>query len=98
MRGRGGPWWGRLDEIDFLESLYDLDGPASTDSRFTTARGDMVQHRVNNPLDLPDDRVFGDPRFQLSMAQMTCFSPSWRGSFIQRYSPMSTSHPDVSRS
>ncbi|MGN9761060.1 hypothetical protein [Streptomyces sp. SD31] len=24
LRGRGGPWWGRLDEIDFLESLYDL--------------------------------------------------------------------------
>ncbi|MGN9761059.1 hypothetical protein [Streptomyces sp. SD31] len=25
----------------------------------------MVQHRVNNPSDLPDDWVFGDPRFQL---------------------------------
>lgn len=65
LRGEGGPWWGRLDEIDFLGSLYDLDGLASMDSRFTTARGDIVQHRVNNPMDLPDDWVFEDPRFQL---------------------------------
>ncbi len=65
LRGEGGPWWGRLDEIDFLESLYDLDLLASQDSRFTTARGDIVQHRVNNPSDLPDDWVFEDPRFQL---------------------------------
>ncbi|MGW3956789.1 AbiJ-related protein [Streptomyces sp. NPDC004752] len=35
------------------------------DSRFTTARGDIVQHRINDPLDLPDDWVFEDPRFQL---------------------------------
>ncbi|WP_327400774.1 hypothetical protein OG194_11480 [Streptomyces sp. NBC_01288] len=41
MRGEGGPSWGRLDEIAFLESLYDLDGLASQDSRFTTARGDI---------------------------------------------------------
>ncbi|MGX1134860.1 hypothetical protein RKD49_007050 [Streptomyces glaucescens] len=65
LRGEGGPWWGRLDEINFLESLYDLDGLPSMDSRFTTARGDIVQHRINNPLDLPDDWVFEDPRFQL---------------------------------
>ena len=65
LRGEGGPWWGRLDEIDFLGGLYDLDGLASTDSRFATARGDIVQHRVNNPLDWPDDWVFEDPRFQL---------------------------------
>ncbi|MFD3380977.1 MULTISPECIES: Shedu anti-phage system protein SduA domain-containing protein [unclassified Streptomyces] len=65
LRGEGGPWWGRLDEIDFLESLYDLDRLASTDRPFTTARDDIVQHRINNPLDLPDDWVFEDPRFQL---------------------------------
>ncbi|MFD9444724.1 hypothetical protein ACFWBR_28940 [Streptomyces sp. NPDC060006] len=47
LRGEGGPWWGRLDEIDFLEGLYDLDRLASTDSRFTTARGDIVQQ--NSP-------------------------------------------------
>ncbi|MFE0808820.1 Shedu anti-phage system protein SduA domain-containing protein [Streptomyces sp. NPDC058848] len=65
LRGEGGPWWGRLDEIDFLEGLYDLDKLASRDSRYKTARRDIVQHRVNNPLDLPDDWVFEDPRFQL---------------------------------
>ncbi|MGW0673093.1 AbiJ-related protein [Streptomyces sp. NPDC002746] len=57
---------GRLDEIDFLGSLYDLDGLACTDSRFKTARGDIVQHWVNNPLDWPDDWVFEDSRFQLT--------------------------------
>ncbi|GLX39595.1 hypothetical protein Sros01_56680 [Streptomyces roseochromogenus] len=65
LHGEGGPWWGRLDEIDFLESLYDLDSLVSTDSRFTTARDDIVQHRVNNPLDWLDDWIFEDPRFQL---------------------------------
>ncbi|MEU7317292.1 Shedu anti-phage system protein SduA domain-containing protein [Streptomyces sp. NPDC007083] len=64
LRGEGGPWWGRLDEIDFLEGLYDLDRLASTDSRYTTARRDIIQHRINNP-DWFDDWVFEDPRFQL---------------------------------
>src|SRR5207248_8675932 len=63
--GEGGPWWGRLDEIDFLGSLYDLDRLASTDSRFSTAREDIIQHRINNPLDWPDQWVFEDPQFQL---------------------------------
>ncbi|MFE6024401.1 Shedu anti-phage system protein SduA domain-containing protein [Streptomyces niveus] len=65
LRGDGGPWWGRLDETDFLEGLYDLDGLPSTDRRFTTARADIIQHRVTNPLDWPDDWIFEDPRFQL---------------------------------
>ncbi|MFI8880638.1 hypothetical protein [Streptomyces sp. NPDC055243] len=25
------------------------------DSRFTTARGDIVQHRIDNPFDVPED-------------------------------------------
>ncbi|MGW0648769.1 Shedu anti-phage system protein SduA domain-containing protein [Streptomyces umbrinus] len=65
LRGEGGPWWGRLDEIDFLVGLYDLDRLASTDPRFTTARGDIVQHRFTNPLDWDDDWLFEDPRFRL---------------------------------
>ncbi|WP_264372785.1 MULTISPECIES: Shedu anti-phage system protein SduA domain-containing protein [Streptomyces] len=65
IRGEGGPWWGRLEETDFLKGLYDLDGLASTDSRFATVRGDNVQHRINNPLDWPDDWVLEDPRFRL---------------------------------
>jgi AbiJ-like protein len=63
--GEGGPWWGRLDEIDFLGSLYDLDRLASTDPRFATARDDITQHRVNNPLDWPDCWVFEYPQFEL---------------------------------
>ncbi|MGW4728701.1 AbiJ-related protein [Streptomyces shenzhenensis] len=95
LRGEGGTWWGRLDEIDFLEDLYDLDGLASTDSRLTTARGDIVQHRVNNPLDWPDDWVFEDPRFQLLDGPDEVLL-----AFLarQRYNPTSTSHPDASRS
>ncbi|MEU6314961.1 Shedu anti-phage system protein SduA domain-containing protein [Streptomyces sp. NPDC047014] len=65
LRGEGGPWWGQLSEINFLDSLYDLDALESTDSRFATARDDIVQHRVNNLSDWLDDWVFGDPRFQL---------------------------------
>ncbi|TDC75228.1 Shedu anti-phage system protein SduA domain-containing protein [Streptomyces hainanensis] len=65
LRGEGGPWWGQLDETDFLEDLYDLDQLASRDSRFKTARRDIIQHRVNNPSDWLDDWIFEDPRFQL---------------------------------
>ena len=63
--GEGGPWWGRLGEIDLLGSLYDLDKLASTDPRFTTAREDITQHRINNPLDWSDDWVFKYSQFQL---------------------------------
>ncbi|MFI7502460.1 hypothetical protein ACIBVL_29055 [Streptomyces sp. NPDC049687] len=82
LRGEGGPWWGRLDEIDFLESLYDLEELASTDSWFTTARRDIVQHRVNSPLDGPDDWAFEDSCFPLLDGPDQVFSLSWRGQFI----------------
>ncbi|WP_061335148.1 AbiJ-related protein [Streptomyces scabiei] len=62
--GEGGPWWGRLDEIGFLGSLYDLDRLASTDSRYTTARDDIIKHRVTND-DWEDNWVFENPHFQL---------------------------------
>lgn len=65
LNAEGGPWWGAVDEIDFLEPVYDLDQVASNDPRFATAREDIIQHRVNNPWDWPDEWVFEDPRFQL---------------------------------
>ncbi|MGW5864502.1 Shedu anti-phage system protein SduA domain-containing protein [Streptomyces sp. NPDC055239] len=65
LRGDGGPWWGQLEETHFLEGLYDLDGLPSTDRRFTTARADIIQHRITNPMDWPDDWIFEDLRFQL---------------------------------
>jgi hypothetical protein len=64
IRIEGGPWCGRLDEIDFLARVYDLEELPSTDGRFRTASGDIFQHRVNN-FDWDDDWVFSDSRFQL---------------------------------
>lgn len=66
LRSAARPWHGRLDEIDFLEGLYDLRAMPTTDSRpeFPTARHDIIQHRLNN-LDWEDDWVFEDPRFEL---------------------------------
>ena len=34
------PYYGRLEEIDFLERLYDLDNMKSIDSRHENAKGD----------------------------------------------------------
>ena len=66
LRTDGGPWWGRLDEVDFLARVYDLESLPSTDPRFNTAGGDIWQHRVNNPDDWEDDWVFSDSRFELA--------------------------------
>ena len=60
-----GPWWGRLDEIEFLGQLYDLDALPSNDPRHATAGEDIVRHRVAN-FDWDDDWVFSDHRFQLA--------------------------------
>ncbi|HEY0321190.1 MAG TPA: hypothetical protein VGC66_09570 [Pyrinomonadaceae bacterium] len=57
-------WWGDLDEIDFLNRLYDLDGMPSTDGRYPDAKGDIIQHRVAN-FDWDDSWVFSDERFGL---------------------------------
>ena len=65
VRAEYGEWWGRLDEIAFLDRLYDLDALPSTDSRYTTARRDIIQHRMNN-YDWDDDWVFDDPRLALA--------------------------------
>ncbi len=60
-----GPWWGRLDETEFLGQLYDLDALPSTDPRHDTAGEDIVRHRVAN-FDWDDDWVFSDERFELA--------------------------------
>ncbi|WP_406088833.1 Shedu anti-phage system protein SduA domain-containing protein [Streptomyces sp. NBC_01013] len=66
LRGISSPWWGRLDEVTFLEGLYDLDRPAFENSRLPTVRADIQQHRINNEDDLPDDWIFEDSRLELS--------------------------------
>jgi len=58
-------WSGRLEEVEFLQRLYDLSALPSTDSRYKDAAGDIWQHRVNNPLDWDDDWVYSDDRFEL---------------------------------
>ncbi|MEU8694667.1 hypothetical protein [Streptomyces sp. NPDC048665] len=65
LRGISSPRWGRLDEVTFLEDLYDLDQPTSENGRLPTARADIQQHRINN-YDLPDDWIFEDSRLELS--------------------------------
>lgn len=64
LRWISGPWWGKLDEVTFLEDLYDLDQPPSGNSRLPTVRADIQQHRFNNE-DLDDDWIFEDSRLEL---------------------------------
>ncbi|GAA2779250.1 DUF4263 domain-containing protein [Kitasatospora sp. CM 4170] len=65
LRGMSSPWWGKLDEVTFLEGLYDLDRCQSENSQLPTVRADIQQHRFNN-YDLPDDWIFEDPRLELA--------------------------------
>ncbi|PJM91429.1 Shedu anti-phage system protein SduA domain-containing protein [Streptomyces sp. CB01373] len=65
LRGISSPWWGKRDEVTFLEDLYDLDRPPSENGRLPTVRADIQQHRINN-YDLDDDWIFEDSRLELS--------------------------------
>jgi hypothetical protein len=65
LKIEGVAWSGRLEEVEFLQRLYDLEALPSTDSRFKNAAGDIWQHRVNNPEDWADDWIFNDHRFNL---------------------------------
>lgn len=57
-------YYGRLEEIEFLERLYDLDKLPSTDSRYKNAKEDIVQHTISND-DYDYCWVFRDERFGL---------------------------------
>jgi predicted ATPase len=59
-----GSWYGELDDIEFLERIFDLDSLPSYDSRFSTAREDIFQHRINNN-DWEDEWIFRDNRFNI---------------------------------
>jgi len=59
-------WSGGLEEVEFLSRLYDLDALPSNDTRFATARDDIIQHRVANLQDWDDDWIFSDTRFGLT--------------------------------
>lgn len=57
-------WSGALEDVEFLQRVFDLKAMPSFDTRFTDAASDIWQHRVNND-DWDDDWVFGDTRFNL---------------------------------
>ena len=59
------PVYGRLNEIDFLSRIYDLESMPSTDNRFPNASGDIWQHTLLNN-DWDDYWYFSDRRFHLS--------------------------------
>jgi len=59
-------YFGRLEEIEFLKLLYDLDNMPSTNNRFKNATDDIWQHTVNND-DWDYCWVFKDERFGLEM-------------------------------
>jgi len=64
LRLEGISWQGKLDEVEFLNRLFDLQQLPSHDSRFKDAAGDIWQHRYNND-DWENDWVFSDSRFGL---------------------------------
>jgi len=64
LRLEGVAWNGKLDEVEFLSRLYDLQQLPSGDSRFKDAACDIWQHRINNE-DWDSDWVYTDERFRL---------------------------------
>jgi len=56
--------YGRLEEIDFLSRIWDLESLPSTDGRFGNALDDIWQHTINND-DWGQDWVFSDSRLNL---------------------------------
>ena len=59
-------WQGNLNDIDFLERIFDLTDLPSYDSRHKNATEDIIRHRITNPDDWSSDWVFTDERFNLS--------------------------------
>jgi hypothetical protein len=59
-----GAWWGRLEEMEFLSRLWDLDALPSYDLRMDTARQDIGTHRITFN-DWDDDWILKDHRFNL---------------------------------
>lgn len=58
------PYYGRLNEVEFLERLYDLENMESNDPRQENAKGDIIRHTIAND-DYPYCWVFQDERFGL---------------------------------
>jgi len=65
LRAERVDWSGRLQETDFLSRLYDLETLPSSEYRSSSMLGDILRHRVNNPMDWDDDWVYSDERLNL---------------------------------
>lgn len=65
LQNEGISWQGALDDVEFLQPIFDLDALPSTDSRYKTAGQDIWQHRINNPTDWSEDWIYTDERFRL---------------------------------
>ncbi|CEP36847.1 Putative uncharacterized protein [Halomonas sp. R57-5] len=63
---------GALNDVEFLQRIFDLETLPSYDSRYSTAAGDIWQHTVNND-DYPLNWVFTDERFNLSSCDEEVF-------------------------
>jgi hypothetical protein len=57
------PYYGRLENVDFLKRLYDLSSWESQDSRVTNAEEEITMHTYNG--DYSDNWIFDDERFHL---------------------------------
>lgn len=58
------PWYGQIEQVNFLGRLFDLANLPSTDARYKTADQDIHKHTVLNN-DWPDEWVFSDSRFNI---------------------------------
>lgn len=62
-------WWsGELNEVEFLQRLFDLEALPSYDSRHKTAEEDIARHCIANE-DWDSDWIFTDDRFDLMDAE-----------------------------
>lgn len=72
LRIRNTVWSGALDEVEFLNRIFDLNSMPSYDSRFDNAAEDIWQHCVNNE-DWPVDWIYTDDRFRLHQLDQQYF-------------------------
>ena len=82
-------WMGTLEEVEFLQRLWDLEALPSTDSRFKDAAGDIWQHRWNNH-DWDDDWVFEDNVLISSRGPRRGSSRFWPKWYIRRSGRIAT--------
>lgn len=66
-------WAGEIDDVEFLEKMFDLKSLPSTDHRFHDMAGDIWQHRINNPQDWANDWIFYDSRLDLLNVEDSLF-------------------------